>query len=277
MSALDLLLRRPDEAARTATASDGDLRALVATSIGAVAAGGAAFGGVVGSFRGGEQIAYAAIKLPLALLAALAIGVPAFHAIGASLGRRWTFRAVIALSLASAGRGALVLFATAPLLWLAIDRGLGYHATALAATLAFALSGIAALGVLLRGLGTGPTQLASAIAIAAVFLVVSAQTSWILRPWLVRPRTEDVPFVRAREGGFADAIATSARSAVGIYDGVREVSWQSADDLEESVEDAWAREPLGPGGFEIRFDGRERAPGPPDDAREPRSLEEEWR
>lgn len=223
MSVLQVLLRSPGETARRAIEGE-SLRALVATSICAVLAGGAAFGGVVGSFRGGAQIAYAGIKLPLALLATLVICVPAFHAIGAALGRRWSYRAVIALSLASAARASLVLFALAPVLWLAIDRGLGYHPTALAATLAFATAGAAALGVLLRGLGEGTGRFVSAIAIAATFLAVSGQTSWILRPWLVRPRTEDVPFVRAREGSFADAIATSSRSAVGIYDDVDEGS-----------------------------------------------------
>lgn len=226
MSELQSLLRRPAETARRAL--DGEsLRPLVATSLAAVVCGGAAFGGVVGSFRGGAQIAYAALKLPLVLCATLVIAVPAFHAIGSALGQRWSFRAVVALSLASAARGALVLLAVAPALWLAIDLGLGYHATALAAALAFALSGVAALAVLLRGLGEGPMRLASALAIAGVLLAVSGQTSWILRPWLVRPRTEDVPFVRAREGGFADALVRSSRSAAGIYDlSAEAVDWE---------------------------------------------------
>ena len=71
MSALELLLRSPGETARRAIAGE-SMRSLVAISIAAIAAGGAAFGGVVGSFRGGAQIAYAGIKLPLALLAMLA-------------------------------------------------------------------------------------------------------------------------------------------------------------------------------------------------------------
>jgi hypothetical protein len=50
-----------------------------------------------------------------------------------------------------------------------------------------------------------------------VFFAVGGQTSWILRPYLVRPRTEQVPFVRAREGSFADALLMSSRSARGIY------------------------------------------------------------
>lgn len=40
----------------------------------------------------------------------------------------------------------------------------------------------------------------------------------ILRPYLVRPRTEHIPFVRAREGGFADALYMSSRSARNVYD-----------------------------------------------------------
>jgi hypothetical protein len=217
VSALARILRHPAEAARTSIEGI-DRRAMVGTSIASIAAGGAAFGAVVGSFRGAEQIAYAAIKVPLVLLTTLAIGVPAFYAIGVALDRRWSFRGVVALSVAAVARAALVLFALAPLLWMAIDGGLGYHAVALAATLVFAVGGAAGLGVLLRGIGNERGATVVATAIAATFLVIAAQTSWILRPYLVRPRTRDVPFLRAPEGGFADSLARSSRSAAGIYD-----------------------------------------------------------
>ena len=57
-----------------------------------------------------------------------------------------------------------------------------------------------------------------ALSFVVLFFAVGGQTSWILRPYLVRPRTEAPPFLRAREGGFADAVVQSIRSAVGIYD-----------------------------------------------------------
>jgi hypothetical protein len=215
-----LLLRDPAEVAKRCVEED-RLRPLGAASLGAIAIGTAAFGAVVGSFRGGEQIAYAAVKMPLAFLGALVVCVPAFHAIASALGRPWPLRTVVALAVASAGRAALVLCALAPVLWLAMDLGLGYHASALAATLTYGLAGAAALGILLRGLGEAKHRVTTALAFALVFLAAGAQTGWLLRPYLVRPRSEEVPFVRSLEGGVADALASSARSAIGIYDRAR--------------------------------------------------------
>ena len=214
---LSRLLRAPGEIAADCR-EDRDLRPIAITALAAIAAGAAAFGGVLGSYRGGVQIAYAAVKVPLALLFTLAVCVPALHALAATLGRPWSIRTVIGLSLAAAGRSSLVLLAFAPALWLILDWGTSYHAAALCAATAYGVAGLAALGVLLRGLGPGRGRVRTALAFVALFFAVGGQTSWILRPYLVRPRTEATPFLRAREGGFADAVVTSGRSALGIYD-----------------------------------------------------------
>jgi hypothetical protein len=222
---LNRLLRAPGEIAEDCR-EDRDLRAIAVTSLIAVALGAAAFGGVIGSFRGGIQILYAGVKLPAALLLTLAICAPAFHALAATLGRAFPMRSIIALALASAGRAALVLLALSPLVWIVLDRGLGYHEAALVCAAAYAVAGAAALGVILRGLGEGSGRLLTALAFAGVFFAVTGQTGWIFRPYLVRPRTwtasgghmRSVPFLRAYEGSFADSLYLSSRSARGIYD-----------------------------------------------------------
>jgi hypothetical protein len=222
---LNRLLRAPDEIA-AACREDRDTRLIAAASLAALCVGAAVFGGVIGSFRGGLQIVFAAVKVPLALLGTLALSAPAFHAIAAGLGRPLPMRTVVTLALASAGRAALVLLAVAPLLWLAFDRGIGYHAAALASAVAYAAAGLAALSLLVRGLGEGPGRLLTALGCAAVFFAVGGQASWILRPYLIRPRTwsaaqhhvQRIPFVRAYEGSFAASIYTSSRSARGVYD-----------------------------------------------------------
>lgn len=233
-SALTVLLRDPREVARRCLEEEG-LEPLARASLCALALGAAVFGGVLGSFRGGEQILYGAIKVPIALLAALVICVPAFHGIAASLGRAWPLRTVIALTLAATGRAALVLLAFAPLLWLAYDLGLGYHSAALAATGAYGLAGLAALAVLLRGLGPGRHRYTTALAFVAVFLAAGGQTGWTLRPYLLRPQTEGVPFLRSLEGGFADAVYRSARSAAGVYDIAEREIVRSAESAPEWV------------------------------------------
>jgi hypothetical protein len=217
MSVLNRLLRAPADVA-AACREDRGAREIAAASIACLAIGAAVFGGTLGSFRGGVQILYAGLKLPVALLATLAVCAPAFHGLAAGLGRPLPMRVLLALTLAAAGRAALVLLALAPGLWLLFDLGIGYHAAALAAALAYALAGVAALGILLRGLGDAPHRGLTALAFGVVFFAVAGQASWILRPYLVRPRATTVPFLREREGSFADAVYRSSRSARGVYD-----------------------------------------------------------
>lgn len=216
------MLRSPSAIARRCREDD-DVRSVALVALASIAIGGAVFGAAIGSFRGDAQIAFAAIKLPLVLIATLAICAPAFHGLAAALGRPWPIRTVFAIALAAAGRAALVLLACAPIAWLAFDCGLPYHDSILLTAGAYALAGLAALGVILRGLGDGSARFATVLAFAAVFLAVSAQTAWILRPWIGRPSQEEIPFVRATEGSFGEAVWQSGKSAQGIYDETREV------------------------------------------------------
>lgn len=217
IAALNALLRNPAEVAHRCLEGR-DQRQLVGASLFAIVLGAAAFGAVVGSFRGDLQIAYAALKLPVALLATLVVCVPAFHVFSLALEQPRTLRATIALAITSAGRGALLLLALSPLLWLVIDFGASYHESALLAASCYGLAGLMSLGILVRGLGTGGKQLLSGVASVALFLAVSGQTSWILRPYLGRPSQAEIPFLRAREGGFTDAVWQSQRSMRGVYD-----------------------------------------------------------
>lgn len=213
---LGRLLRAPSEIA-VACREDRDSRTIVITSLAAILVGAAVFGGVIGGFRGGIQVAYAAFKVPLALFLTLAICAPAFHALAAGLGRPWPLRSIIALTLAAAGRSALVLLALSPALWLLYDIGTGYHRAVIAASVAYGVAGLAALSVILRGLDGQRGRLLTASAFVFVFFAVGGQASWILRPYIVRPRAVSIPFLRAREGSLADALVTSSRSARGVY------------------------------------------------------------
>jgi hypothetical protein len=212
-----LLLREPASVAARCESRQ-DLREIALWSLGCLVLGAALFGGVVGSFRGGAQIGFSAIKLPLALLATLVVSVPAFFALTIGFGGRARFVSIAALSLAASARGALLLAASAPVLWLAVDRGLGYHSAVVFAAVLYALSGVSALGIVLRGLGGSVRALVTAAACGIVFFGVLGQTAWMLRPFFGRPSQASIPFVRPREGSFADAVSRSSRSAVGVYD-----------------------------------------------------------
>jgi hypothetical protein len=81
-----------------------------------------------------------------------------------------------------------------------------------------ALGGLVGASLVVRALGATASGIASGLACACVFLAVLAQASWMGRPYLLRPRTEDLVIVRAAEGTFFESIGTSTRSVRGVYD-----------------------------------------------------------
>lgn len=204
------LLRRPaDIVVRCRDASQ--QAAIARTSLLLVVVGGVAFGAALGMYRGGAQVALAAIKIPAATLLALAVCGPGFAALAAAFGRRWTLRETLSLALAAGGRSSLVLFALSPALWLAIDLGAGYHFVRIAAAGAYGLAGLSGLMLILRGLGDAPGRAALALGFVSLFLVVGAHSAWLLRPYLGDPSDTHVPvFAHGRhEGGVLGVLARS--------------------------------------------------------------------
>ncbi|HEX3757504.1 MAG TPA: hypothetical protein VHW23_02315 [Kofleriaceae bacterium] len=216
---IDLLLR--DRRAMLARLRDGaDLAAVLRTMIATIAIAMAIVGAALGSYRGGIQIAYAAIKLPIVLLGTAALSAPALSAIGAALGRPSRLAADLALVMAALAFSALLLAACTPLILLARAIDLDYHRTILATVAMFALAGGAALHLICRGVALeAEAGWRTAVAgMCVVFSLVGGQLAWALRPYLVRPRTPEPMFVRDVEGSLLDAIAGASRSARGIYD-----------------------------------------------------------
>jgi hypothetical protein len=216
---IDLLLR--DRRAMLARLrGDADLAAVLRTMIATIAVAMAIVGAALGSYRGGIQIAYAAIKLPVVLLGTAALSAPALSAIGAALGRPSRLAADLALVMAALAFGALLLAACTPLILLARAIDLDYHRTILATVAMFTLAGGAALHLICRGVALeAATGWRTAVAgMCVVFSLVGGQLAWALRPYLVRPRAPEPMFVREVEGSLLDAITGAARSARGIYD-----------------------------------------------------------
>lgn len=213
----DELLRAPKRSAERSVTGD-DLPAFVLSTLAAVVIGAGTFGAVLATSRGGVQLLYSALKLPMALLATLVLVVPAFHAIAGALGRPLAFRGVVALSLAATARAALLLVAFAPAMWLALDLGVGYHDGVLLAVACYGVAGLAALRLLLHGVGFSPRGAMIVAVSALVVCPVGGQTAWLFRPFFGRPAQAEVPFLRHKESSFLDAVSKSARSSVGIYD-----------------------------------------------------------
>ena len=215
---IDMLLR--DRAAILARIRAGaDLPAILRTMIATIVVAMAIVGAALGSYRGDEQIAYAAVKLPLVLLGTAALSAPALWAIGTALGRRSRLASDLALVMTGLAFGALVLAACTPLILLGRAVDLGYHRMILLTVIAFSVAGIAALRMIASSV-LAEKATGSLVAIAGmclVFSLVGSQLAWALRPYLVRPQTREVPFVRQVEGSLYDALPDLIRSAQGQY------------------------------------------------------------
>lgn len=219
LSMIDLLLRdREGTLARIRAGAD--LKPILATMVATIAVSMAIVGAALGSYRGGIQIAYAAVKLPLVLLGAAALSAPALSAIGAALGRRSRLSADLALVMSAVAFGALLLAATTPLILLGRSLELDYHRMIFATVLSFTVAGCATLHMIVRGVSAeqAPGWRAAVAGLCCVFALVGAQLAWAMRPYLVRPRAPEVPFIRTVEGSLFDAVLTTARSARGLYD-----------------------------------------------------------
>lgn len=217
LATLDQLLR--DRGALYARIRQGaDLGSVARALVLVAALSAAAFGAAVGVYRGGVQVAYAAIKLPLVLLLSAAICAPTWSALRVALGVPASLPRQLCALLAALAMAGLVLAGLAPMVLLGVVAGAGYHIMALCLVGCAAIAGGAGLAVLWRAGDPGLGQSRAGLGLfLAVLAAVGAQMSWTLRPYLVRPQTRRVPFVRSIEGSFVDAAAESLESARGHY------------------------------------------------------------
>lgn len=203
---------------------------LVKTALLVMLGGTGAFGLVLGGARDWAQGFASLAKLPLVWILTLVVSAPAFYAIAAVLGQPLRLRALVGLVLVATARASLVLFALLPVLALLPDILSGsfvensrlapdvYHKVTAFAAIIFAVSGLAALGVLLRGFEKAPSTWPLVGLFALTFFFVAGQTAWSLRPFVGRPAQEEVPLLRAPEGTFLEAVVTGYDSALGRYD-----------------------------------------------------------
>ncbi len=219
LTLIDLLLR--DRKAFLLRIHAGhDLPAIARTMLLTAAIAAALFGASLGFYRGGVQILYAALKLPMVILFTAAICTPASIALRKIITGRVDPQRDIALTLASLALTTLFMAAAAPVLLLAVLLHIDYHPLILLTTAACAAGGLAGITLYFGGLqGERLThRFAFGAALLLLAALVGSQMSWTLRPYIVRPRTEDIPFTRALEGSLLEAVAISLRSSLGIYD-----------------------------------------------------------
>jgi hypothetical protein len=179
------------------------------------------FGLVIGSYRGDVQYLYAALKTPLLLLLPILIGLPAIRAFhdACEVAVSWSRLALAAL--VAIARTAVLAAACAPVLWLYLSWHPDYHRAVLAMAACLCLVGIPGLTTLLAAMPQGgrARPLAS-FASLVVLGVLLAQSGWLLRPFVVRPRAE-ITLLRSVESNVFSSLASTGDSARGRYRGWR--------------------------------------------------------
>jgi hypothetical protein len=214
---VDDLLKHP-ERVRAAIDHGADLSRRTRTYVLLLVACTAAFGAALGFYRGGVQILFAAVKLPLVTLLTLAASAPLLHALNRALERPANMARDVAQLVAALARGALVLAAELPLVWAAHAVSSDYHRLVLLTVLACVIAGGVSFWFLWRALSeTKAGRSLVALGVLVTMTVVGAQGSWLFRPFLVRPRATGVVFMHPLEGSFSDSIEDSLSSAQGHY------------------------------------------------------------
>lgn len=218
LGVIDLLLRDRD-AFRDHLEDARDLASIARALLITVVLGCAVFGASMGAYRGGLQLLYAAVKLPLVVLLTAGICGPALSGALAAVRGEHSLVKDLLLVLSALALGSMVLAALAPAVILAVLAGIRYHSLILLIVTCCAGAGLFGLIFFVQGLrrrkGSG-LLIATPIALL-VFSLVGSQMAWTLRPFVLRPRTKQVPFIRDVEGGFMDAVQRSADSARGVY------------------------------------------------------------
>jgi len=171
-------------------------------------------GAVVGTYRGGSQVIFAALKMPLLVLVPLIVVLPAMGPLYRLADVPVSSRRLAAAGLASAARTSILAAAAGPVLWLLYSVELDYHLSIVLLAALLILTGLPGLAVL--RLASPSRPLGPIVASAALMGLVLSQTGWLLRPFVVRP-TAEITVLRPVEGDILSALGTSAMSSVGIY------------------------------------------------------------
>jgi hypothetical protein len=198
------------------------LIALAPPLLALVLIGGATFGVVVGSYRGSAQYVFAAIKTPMLLLLPMLIGLPALRAFLAACELQLSWSRLALASLLAVARTAVLAAATCPVLWLYLSLHPDYHRAVLAMAGALVLVGVPGLWTLIASLPSGGRSrpLAHAAAVV-VFGVLLAQTGWLLRPFIARPKAE-IALIRPIEADVFSSLRATKRAAQG-----RHMHWEA--------------------------------------------------
>lgn len=163
-------------------------RRLLATVIG----GGMLYGFAMGSFAGPLASLYAALKVPLLVAGSLAVCLPNFYVVNAVLGLSDDFSAAVRGVLSAQATLALVLAALAPVIVFVYVGSDDYHLVKLVNGGIFACASVGAQRTLARHyrplLAKNPRHRTALVVWPALYVFVTAQLAYALRPYVGNPR-----------------------------------------------------------------------------------------
>jgi hypothetical protein len=161
------------------------------------------YGGVMGSFGGRPlQAVYSALKVPLLLLATLALSLPSYFVANTLLGLRSDFNQAVRAIVTAQAVLTVVLAALAPLtlFWYASSQH--YQAAILFNAAMFAVASLASQVALARAyrplIARSPKHRRLVRAWIVIFAFVGIQMGWTLRPFIGSPE-QPVRFFRGGE------------------------------------------------------------------------------
>lgn len=199
------------------TLLDRDLSELAPRLLALAASGALLFGVVVGSYRGGIQLLYAGVKLPVLLLLPVVVGLPAVTALYRAGGGEVSWRRVALAGLAGLARTGILAAAASPILWLVYSLHIDYHAAVLLMAGALAAVGLPGLAVVRLALPqTGSLRFLAVAGSILLLGLITMQTGWVLRPFVARP-TAEVTFLRPVEADVFSSLGATATAAGGYY------------------------------------------------------------
>ncbi len=187
---------RPRAALLDELARGVDLRGKLALTVTAMVAGAGLYGAALGLWRGGVQVAYAAVKLPLVLIVTSTLTMVFNWMTAVLFGLRLRFAQVAALSFLALAAAAVLLASLAPVAWLfsvsvpapSLEARATHNLLYLLHTVLVGASGLAGVAVLWRTLErvAGDQRRAKKIFAAWVlsFALVGGQVAWALRPFV---------------------------------------------------------------------------------------------
>lgn len=189
---------------------DADPAPLAPRLVAVTVVGAMLFGAAVGSEHSAAQGVSAAFKMPLILLVPPMVAMPALAALAHALGMRLPPARATVAALACVARIAVFAAASAPVVWFADAITDGYRTSVFIAVTTLGLCGLVGIGPLLAaplddgGPGTPLRRAVVLVGTVVLFGMVSAQTGWLLRPFILHPHLPFVMFERPDSDVFTE-------------------------------------------------------------------------